>query len=189
MFLWYANWFGTFLLCASLLSPAKRCAGKASEITKQYREKFRLLLAAFRRNHELCKRLLLGHVKPEQLVRMNKEELDDAHSLKLRQEVLEKSRKRVVLDDEAAAKFSTAANKAMANKELQVWSLNLKKKEKPSCCSLNCRTYLQSKSCRLGSSMQTRGNDFYWFKSRKKVVVVFCVLLHIAAWAFSFLPL
>jgi hypothetical protein len=64
-------------------------------------------------------------VKPEQLVRMNKEELDDAHSLKLRQEVLEKSRKRVVLDDEAAAKFSTAANKAMANKELQVCSLNL----------------------------------------------------------------
>lgn len=53
-------------------------------------------------------------------MRMSKEEMDDAHTTKLRQEVLEKSRKRVVLDDEAAAKFSTAANKAMANKELRV---------------------------------------------------------------------
>lgn len=95
-------------------------AGKASAITQVYSTKFREVFFSLKKNFDLCKQLLLGDLQPGQLVRMTKEQMDDPRSIKLRQEVLEKSRRRVVLDDEAAAMFSTAANKAMANKELQV---------------------------------------------------------------------
>lgn len=96
-------------------------AGKAASITTAYREKFRTLFFSLKKNQDLCKRLLMGDLQPAQLVRMSKEEMDDPRNTKLRQEVLAKSKRKVVLDDEAAAKFSTAANKSMANKELQVW--------------------------------------------------------------------
>lgn len=94
--------------------------GKASTITKDYTTRFRLLFFSLKNNHDLCKQLLMANLQPDQFVRLTKEQLADSRNLKLRQEVLEKSRRRVVLDDEAAAMFSTAANLAMANKELQV---------------------------------------------------------------------
>jgi hypothetical protein len=94
--------------------------GVGASITPAYREKFRTLFFGLKKNLELGQRILVGEVSPERLIRLSKEELADKEALELRNMVLEKSRKRVVLDDEAAAKFSTAANQALVRKELQV---------------------------------------------------------------------
>lgn len=89
----------------------------------KYTSQFRMLFFALRKNREAALQVLRGGITPAALVRMSKEALADAQAVKLRRAVLEKSRRMAVLDDEAAAQFSTAANHALRQREIQVQNL------------------------------------------------------------------
>lgn len=100
--------------------PCLAAAGNPIKITPKYTAQFRMLFFALRKNREAAMQVLRGEVTPDVLVRMSKEALADSKAVKLRQAVLEKSRRMAVLDDEAAAQFSTAANHALRQREIQV---------------------------------------------------------------------
>lgn len=100
--------------------PCPAAAGNPIKITPKYTAQFRMLFFALRKNRDAALQVLRGEVTPAALVRMSKEALADSKAVKLRQAVLEKSRRMAVLDDEAAAQFSTAANHALRQREIQV---------------------------------------------------------------------
>jgi hypothetical protein len=96
-------------------------AGGGHDISKEYRAKFRSLYHGLKaaNNPELRCRVLTQDVTPEQLVSMNVAELSSQNESKWRQTMLEKQNKMTVLDVEAAASFSTAANQALRRKEVE----------------------------------------------------------------------
>lgn len=116
----------------------------------KYTAQFRTLFFALRKNREAALQVLRGAITPAALVRMSKGALADSQAIKLRQAVLEKSRRMAVLDDEAAAQFSTAANHALRQRELQVLA---------SCCDdLSSSTNHMAVSCTLkGQELLSNG--------------------------------
>lgn len=89
-------------------------------ITKEYKLKFRTLFFNLKdsNNEELRQRVVLGELSPARLVGMSNDELASQEVSQWRQGILETNKKRVVLDTEAAAKFSTAANQSLRMREI-----------------------------------------------------------------------
>ncbi|DBB00828.1 TPA: hypothetical protein ACH3X1_000756 [Trebouxia sp. C0004] len=96
---------------------------------KEYRQKVRSLSYNLRdaSNPELRARVLQGEVTPDRLVQMTPAEMASKELSQWRQRQLQESLRNSVLDEEAAAKFSTAAALAAKEKRNQMAKANYDK--------------------------------------------------------------
>lgn len=96
---------------------------------KEYRQKVRSLSYNLRdaSNPELRARVLQGEVTPNRLVQMTPAEMASKELSQWRQQQLQESLRNSVLDEEAAAKFSTAAALAAKEKRNQMAKANYDK--------------------------------------------------------------
>ncbi|KAL3147452.1 hypothetical protein ABBQ38_014510 [Trebouxia sp. C0009 RCD-2024] len=96
---------------------------------KEYRQKVRSLSynLSDASNPELRARVLQGEVTPDRLVQMTPNELASKELSQWRQQQLQESLRNSVLDEEAAAKFSTAAALAAKEKRSQMAKANYDK--------------------------------------------------------------